>query len=200
MILPVRVAPAILLGDAMFGRMIAAAMAAMVCGLLSVSAWSQAAKPADSPIVAWKARAATYAAALPEPLPGWTATKPGIEASNSPMNKVVGAYRHYRLGQHTANLDSVMIAIHNNPDGSARYPIALWKDEAKRKAKGWTMTKAAGRDALEGKNSKSTELYFLMSNNLFVKLSWQEGNLPRAKVDEYLKVIDFAKIEKLAPK
>jgi hypothetical protein len=184
----------------MFGRAATAAMAAIICWLMAASAWSQAAKPADSPLAGWRARASTYAAALPEPLPGWTATKPGIEASNSAMNRVVGTYRHYRLGKHTANLDSLMIAINNNPDGSARYPIDLWKDEAKRKAKGWTMTKVAGRDALEGKNSKSTELYFLMSNNLFVKLSWQDAHLPRAKMEEYLKVLDFAKIEKLASK
>jgi hypothetical protein len=184
----------------MLRRVAAAATAAMISGLMAASAWSQAAKPADSPVAAWRARASTYAAALPEPLPGWTATKPGIEASNSAMNKVVGAYRHYRLGKHTANLDSVMIAINNNPDGSARYPIDLWKDDAKRTAKGWTKTKVAGRDAMEGKNSKSTELYFLMSNNLFVKLSWQEAHLPRARMEEYLKVLDFAKIEKLASK
>ncbi|MBX3501281.1 MAG: hypothetical protein KF889_17720 [Alphaproteobacteria bacterium] len=116
------------------------------------------------------------------------------------MSRIVGAYRHYRLGKHPARLDSVMIAINNNPDGSARYPIDLWKDDAKRTARGWSKTKVAGRDAMEGKSGATTELYFLMPNNLFVKLSWQEAHLPRARMEEYLKAIDFAKIEKLASK
>ncbi|MBX3501280.1 MAG: hypothetical protein KF889_17715 [Alphaproteobacteria bacterium] len=136
-----------------------------------------AAKPALPPpgssMAGRQNRANAYAGALPEPLPGWTATTPGTVASDSAMaGRTVAAYRQYRLGKRPANLDSVMIAIDNNRDGSARYPIELWNDEAKRTATSWIKTKVAGRDAMEGKCGAIAELYFLMPNNLFMKLSW----------------------------
>jgi hypothetical protein len=154
-----------------------------------------------SPMAAWKARAEAYAAALPEALPGWKANDRQTVVQNSAMaGREVTGYRIYRLGQNPANLDSVNIAIANNPDGSARYPIENWRDEAKRTAAKMTMTKVAGRDAMEGKSGDITTIWFLMSNNLFVGVSWQEAHVKREQVDAYIKAIDFAKIEKLVSK
>lgn len=148
-------------------------------------------------------RAQDYGTALPEPLPGWTALPVKADASDSAMNgRYVSAFRQYRLGQHPTYLDSVSISIDNNPDGSARYPIEFWNDPAKAAAEGYKKVKVAGRDAMEftAKGGDITSLFFLMSNNLFVTISWQEAHLPRARMEEYLKVLDFAKIEKLVSK
>ncbi len=157
--------------------------------------------PPGSPMAAWQKRAEAYGAALPDARAGWTAAKPETEVSDSAMSgRVVSGFRQYRLGKHTANLDSIMIAVANNPDGTARYPIELWNDEAKRTAKGFTRKQVGGRDAMEGKSGAITELWFLLPNNLFVSVSWQEPHVPRDQVDAYVKAIDFAKIGALASK
>lgn len=159
--------------------------------------------PPGSPMAGWMKRAQDYGTALPEPLPGWTALPIQADASDSAMSgRYVSAFRQYRLGKHPVHLDSVSIAIANNPDGSARYPIGFWNDPAKAAAEGYKKLKVGGRDAMEftKKGGDTTELFFLMSNNLFVTISWQEAHLPRARMEEYLKVLDFAKIEKLVSK
>ncbi|MGE0420946.1 MAG: LCCL domain-containing protein [Reyranellaceae bacterium] len=168
-----------------------------------VAAPAPSAPPPGSPMAGWMARAESYAAALPEPLPGWTALKAVADASNSAMaGRYVSGFRQYRLGKHPAHLDSLSIGIANNPDGSARYPIEFWNDPAKATAEGYKKVRVAGRDAMEftKKGGDTTDLFFLMPNNLFVTVSWQEAHLPRARMEEYLKVLDFAKIEKLASK
>ena len=166
-----------------------------------------AAPAGPSPLAAWEARAKTYAAALPEPLAGWQAQPLQTSVSNSAMaGREVTAYRIYRIGSHPAGLNSVTISISNNPDGTARYPIELWNSEAKRKEADWTMLKLAGRDALEGKSAGGTAsetmrtLYFLTRNNLFVSVTWQEPHMTRDKALEYVKALDFARIEALASK
>jgi hypothetical protein len=159
--------------------------------------------PPGSPMAGWMKRAQDYGTALPEPLAGWTALPIQTEASDSAMTgRVVSAFRQYRLGKHPAHLDAVSISIANNPDGSARYPIEFWNDPAKAAAEGYKKIKVAGRDAMEftKKGGDTTDLFFLMPNNLFVTISWQEAHLPRARMEEYLKVLDFAKIEKLVSK
>jgi len=159
--------------------------------------------PPGSPMAGWMKRAQDYGTALPEPLAGWTALPIQTEASDSAMTgRVVSAFRQYRLGKHPAHLDAVSISIANNPDGSARYPIEFWNDPAKAAAEGYKKIKVAGRDAMEftKKGGDTTDLFFLMPNNLFVTISWQEAHLPRARMEEYLKILDFAKIEKLVSK
>lgn len=159
--------------------------------------------PPGSPMAAWIKRAQNYGTALPEPLPGWTAQPIQADASNSAMTgRYVSAFRQYRLNKHPVHLDAVSISIMNNPDGSARYPIEYWNDPAKAAAEGYKKIKVAGRDAMEftKEGRDITDLFFLMSNNLFVTISWQEAHLPRARMEEYLKVLDFAKIEKLVSK
>ena len=153
-------------------------------------------------MIAWEARARTYAAALPAPLPGWEAQPPTTRVQNSAVagREVVG-YRIYRTGSHGAGLNSVGIGIFNNPDGTAPYPIDIWRNEAQRKEKGWTMLKLAGRDAMEGKDGSISSLwFFLAKNNLFVSLTWQEPHMTREKTLEVLKTVDFARIEALAGK
>ena len=153
------------------------------------------------PMAAWQARATAYAAALPEALPGWKANDRETVVQNSSVSgREVTGYRLYRLGQNPANLDAINIYISNNPDGSARYPIENWRDEAQRTAANMKMVKSGGRDAMEGKSGDITTIWFLMSNNLFVGLSWQETHVKRDQVDAYIKAIDFARIEKLASK
>ena len=163
-----------------------------------------AAPAGPSPLAAWEARAKTYAAVLPAPLAGWQAQPPETRVSNSAMSgREVTAYRIYRIGSHPAGLNSVTVSISNNPDGSARYPIELWNDEAKHKETGWTMLKLANRDAMEGKSAASASIlsiYFLTRNNLFVQVSWQEPHMTREKALEYVKALDFAKIEALVTK
>ena len=157
--------------------------------------------PTGSPMAGWEARATAYAAALPEALPGWKANERQTVVQNSAMSgREVTGYRIYRLGQYPANLDAISIYIRNNPDGSPRYPIDNWRDEAKRNAASMKMVKAGGRDAMEGKSGDITTIWFLMPNNLFVGLSWQETHVKREQVDAYIKAIDFAKIEALASK
>ena len=157
-----------------------------------------------SPMIAWEARVRTYAAALPEPLPGWTPQPPATRVENSAMmGREVTAYRIYRIGSHPAGLNSVDISISNNPDGTARYPIELWNSAAKRKEAGATMLKLAGRDAMESKSPAAEaikSIYFLTKSNLFVSVTWQEPHMTRDKSLEYVKVLNFAKIEALATK
>lgn len=157
-----------------------------------------------SPMVAWEARAKTYTTALPDPLPGWTPQPPATRVENSAMTgREVTAYRIYRIGSHPAGLNSVSVSIANNPDGTPRYPIELWNSEAKRKEAGWTMLKLAGRDAMEGKSPAGEaikSIYFLTKNNLFVSVTWQEPHMSRDKALEYVKALNFSKIEALVTK
>lgn len=159
-----------------------------------------------NPMIAWEARARTYAAALPAPLAGWEAQPLVTRVQNSAVaGREVTAYRIYRIGFHPAGLNSVTVSIYNNPDGTAGYPIEIWNSEAKRKETGATMLKLAGRDAMETRRAGGTAetgltLSFLTRNNLFVSVSWQEPHMTRDKALEYVKALDFAKIEALATK
>lgn len=159
------------------------------------------------PMAALEARAQTYVAVLPEPLPGWTPQPPAMRVSNSAMaGREVTAYRIYRIGSHPTGLNSVSVSIINNPDGTPSYPIELWNSEAKRNEAGATMLKLNGRDAMETKRAGGTanetirSLYFLTKNNLFVSVTWQEPHMTRDKALEYVKALNFARIESLVSK
>jgi hypothetical protein len=160
-----------------------------------------------NPMIAWEARAKAYAAALPAPLPGWEAQPLITRVQNSAIaGREVSAYRIYRIGFHPVGLNSVTASIYNNPDGTAAYPIEIWNSEAKRKEAGATMVKLAGRDAMETKSAGGTTnetgwtLSFMTKNNLFVTVSWQEPHMTRDKAIEYVKALDFTKIEALVTK
>lgn len=167
-----------------------------------------AAPAGPNPRIAWEARAKTYAPFLPEPLQGWKAGDRKSEASPpSPFDEgIVSASRYYELGFDPVSRNRVQIAIYNKPDGSPSSAIQAWRDPAKRKwddGTVFTMTKIAGRDAMEGKPAAGGggTIYFLLKNNLFVTVSWQEyGGVTRAHAEEYLKKLDLAKIEALAAK
>ena len=159
------------------------------------------------PMAALEARAQTYTTALPEPLPGWTPQPPAMRVSNSAMaGREVTAYRIYRIGSHPAGLNSVTVSIINNPDGTPSYPVDLWTSEAKRNEAGATMLKLNGRDAMETRRAGGTtnetikSLYFLTKNNLFVSVTWQEPHMTRDKALEYVKALNFGKIEALVTK
>jgi len=68
------------------------------------------------------------------------------------------------------------------------------------------MVKLAGRDAMETKSAGGTTnetgwtLSFMTKNNLFVTVSWQEPHMTRDKAMEYVKALDFTKIEALVTK
>lgn len=157
-------------------------------------------------MIAWEARAKAYAAVLPVPLSGWEAQPVATRVQNSAVaGREVTAYRIYRTGFHPAGLNSVTVSISNNPDGTAGYPIEIWNSDAKRKEAGATMLKLAGRDAMETKRASGTAetgftLSFLTRNNLFVSVSWQEPHMTRDKALEYVKALDFGKIEALVTK
>jgi hypothetical protein len=166
-----------------------------------------AAPAGPNPMIAWEARAKAYGAALPAPLAGWEPQPISTRVQNSAIaGREVTAYRIYRTGFHPAGLNSVTISIYNNPDGTPGFPIEMWNDEVKRKAGNSTMVKHAGRDAMETKTTSANvaetgwTISFLTKNNLWVTVTWSEPHMTRDKALEYVKALDFAKIEALASK
>ncbi|MBV9835787.1 MAG: hypothetical protein JO055_15325 [Alphaproteobacteria bacterium] len=167
----------------------------------------RAAPAGPSPIIAWKARAETYAALLPDPLPGWKAGDREAKAEgDTPFYKgsVVGS-RYYETGFDPVYRNRVVIAISNHPSGRAGFPIDSWRDPNQRKLQDgtiMTMTTVDGRQAMLG--TPTTEgagtLYFLLKNDLFVSVYWGSVAVTRADAERYLKLLDFAKIEALASK
>jgi hypothetical protein len=168
-----------------------------------------AAPAGPHPRIAWEARAKTYAPFLPEPLDGnWKPGERTIETSPGGMGQDshVGANRFYVFGFDPVNRNRVRIEIYNKTDGSPPFPVELWRDPAKRKTRTdgeYVMTKVEGRDALEWKPTAGGggTIYFFLKNNLFVGVQWEEyGGVTRAHAGQYIKKLDFAKIEALASK
>lgn len=173
------------------------------------TAAAPAARPpaAPSPIIAWRARAQTYTALLPDPLPGWTAgDRTATAEPDTPFYKgSVAGSRWYATGSDPVHRNRVTISITNRPNGGAGFPIDAWRDPKQRTLQDgtvMTMTKVDGRDAMLGTPSsgKAGTLFFLLKNDLFVSASWGSVAVTRVDAERYLKTLDFAKIEALVSK
>jgi hypothetical protein len=182
--------------------------AALPAGAPPTAAARPPAAPAGpAPIIAWRARAQTYAALLPEPLPGWTAGEPKADAEpDTPFYKgSISGSRWYATGSDPVSRNRVTIWISNRPNGGPGFPIDSWRDPKQRTLQDGTvmsMTTVEGREAMEGKpaSGEGGTLYFLLKNDLFVAVSWGSVVVTRADAERYLKTLDFSKIEALASK
>ena len=152
---------------------------------------------ADGP-AAWQARGDKYAAVLPEPLPGWEATKAEGFWENSAMTqKIVEGHRTYKKGGGMQS--DVFVAIFNNPDGTPHERTELlWNDEAARTADGCTMGEAAGRKAMTCDRSGDIRVVFRMESGLFASVGiLGSHDTTREDIDAYVAKLDFPAIEKL---
>jgi hypothetical protein len=146
----------------------------------------------------WQARGERFATALPEPLPGWEATKAEGFWENSDMTqKIVAGHRTYKKGGGMQS--DVMVEIFNNPDGAPHERTEnMWTDEAFRTARGGKMGEAAGRPALIVEQDGDIRVVFRMDSGLFVSVSiLGSHDTTREDIDAYIAKLDFEKISKL---
>ncbi len=138
----------------------------------------------------WNAIARTFAAMLPAPMKGWSATKPEPKVYNSPFQKGIVGRRIYR--DKAAPGTELTILIDGHPRWKETWTNRLFKNAALRTKHKMTMSTLAGRRAvLETKGRKKT--YRILIDNRIVVLAAATNVTPEV-LEAYLSKIDYKKL------
>jgi len=129
-----------------------------------------ASTPAQADMAAWEKRANAFAAFLPGALPGWRATRRAIHVQNSAFGgRIVEGKRIYRKNK-WAGVDSMMIAISNQPNGKPIYTAKYFKDAAAAEKAGYKKITLVGRPALMKTKGRNVDIRIMLKNQVTVSV------------------------------